>query len=103
MKNNKLKIKNAYAAAIFFIFNFAGLTPLAAQAVPVWVNELEKAFPSRDWVAVVAQGTSQPQAESAAMNALARAFKTDVASLTQASQKFNQIVKDAAGKKNRLL
>jgi hypothetical protein len=100
MKNKALKIKNSYiTAALVFIFSMVGLTALGAQAVPVWVNELEKAFPSRDWVAVTAQGTSQPQAESAAMNALARAFKTDVASLTQASQKFSQIVSDAAGKK----
>jgi hypothetical protein len=84
---------------ILLIFGFAVQPPLTAQAVPVWVNELEKAFPSKDWVAVTAQGTSQPQAESAVMNALARAFKTDVASLTQASQRFSQIVNDAAGKK----
>jgi hypothetical protein len=77
----------------------AGSLPLSAQAVPVWVNELEKAFPSKTWVAVVAQGTSQPQAESAAMNALARAFKTDIASLSQTTQKFSQIVNDSAGKK----
>jgi uncharacterized protein YciW len=44
---------------------------------------------------VVAQGSSQPQAETAAMNALARAFKTDVASITQSSQKFSQIVSGA--------
>ena len=72
---------------------------LYAQAAPTWVQELEKAYPAKDWVAVVAQGTSQAQAESAAMNALARAFKTDVASLTQASQAFSQIVSGAAGKK----
>jgi hypothetical protein len=96
MGNNILKTKSACAVAIFCMF---GLTTLGAQAVPVWVNELEKAFPSRDWVAVVDQGASQPQAESAAMNALARAFKTDVSSLTQASQRFSQIVNEAAGKK----
>jgi len=84
---------------VLFIFSMASLTTLGAQVIPGWVNELEKAFPSRDWVAVVAQGTSQPQTESAVMNALARAFKTDVASLTQASQKFSQIVNEAAGKK----
>jgi len=99
MGDNKLKAKSVYAAAVFCMFSMVGLTRLGAQAVPVWVNELEKAFPSCDWVAVVAQGASQPQAESAVMNALARAFKTDVASLTQASQRFSQIVSDAAGKK----
>jgi hypothetical protein len=34
------------------------------------------------------------------MNALARAFKTDVASLTQTSQRLSQIVNNAAGKKS---
>jgi hypothetical protein len=33
------------------------------------------------------------------MNALARAFKTDVASLTEANRRFSQIVQDAAGNK----
>jgi len=65
---------------------------LYAQAVPGWVNNLEGSFPSRDWVAVVAQGSSQPQAENAAMNALARAFRTDIASLTESSQRFTQII-----------
>ena len=73
---------------------------LYAQAVPGWVNNLEGAYPSQDWVAVAAQGASQAQAESAAMNALARAFRTDVASLTETSQRFNQIVNEAAGKKS---
>jgi hypothetical protein len=63
------------------------------------VTNLEQAFPSRDWVAVTASGTNQSRAEAAAMNALAQAFKTDVASLTQASQQFSQIVSDSAGKK----
>jgi hypothetical protein len=88
-----------FMIAVLFIFGFAGSSPLEAQTVPGWVNELEKAFPSKDWIAVVAQGTSQIQAESAAMNALARAFKTDVASLTHASQKFSQIIIDATSKK----
>ncbi|GHV93306.1 hypothetical protein AGMMS50268_38090 [Spirochaetia bacterium] len=71
-----------------------------AQAAPTWVQNLEQAYPSREWVAVTAQGTSQAQAENAAMNALAQAFKTNVASLTQSSQAFSQIVSEAAGKKS---
>jgi hypothetical protein len=74
------------------------LAPVWAQAVPNWVNDLDKVFPSKDWVAVVANGSSQTQAESAAMNALARAFRTDIASLTQASQKYSEIVDNAAAK-----
>jgi len=93
------KFKTMCAAIVLLMCGCAGSPSVSAQAIPGWVKDLEKAFPSKDWVAVMAQGTSQPQAESAAMNALARAFKTDVASLTQASQRFSQIVSDAAGKK----
>jgi len=73
---------------------------LYAQAVPNWVNNLHQAFPEREWVAVTAQGTDQSQAEAAAMNALARAFRTDVASITHASQQFSQIVNNSAGSRN---
>jgi len=73
---------------------------LYAQAAPGWISNLERAYPSREWVAVTAQGTSQPQAESAAMNALARAFRTDVSSLTNASQAFTQIVDNSQGSRS---
>jgi len=96
MKNCK---RIACAVTALALLGCAGSPKAAAQAAPGWVNDLEKAFPAKDWVAVVAQGSSQPQAESAAMNALARAFKTDVASLTQSSQRYSQIVNDSAGKK----
>jgi len=92
-----MKIKKPLFVAIAL---FAVSFGLHAQAAPGWVKDLSKTFPDKDWVAVVAQGNSQPQAENAAMNALARAFKTDVASLTQASQRFSQIVDNATGSKN---
>jgi len=74
------------------------LPPKPRSPPPNWVTNLENAYPSKDWVAVVANGSSQTQAESAAMNALARAFRTDVAALTQASQKYSEIVDNAAAK-----
>jgi len=94
-----LKIKHSYSVAVPLILFLAVLSPLAAQKAPDWVNNLEKVFPSKDWVAVVEQGNSQPQAENAAMNAIARVFKTDVEGLTRSSQRFSQIVNDTAGKK----
>jgi len=92
-----MKSKLILLTIITFLF---ASNAVYAQKAPEWVNNLEKAFPSRDWVAVSAQGSSQPAAESQAMNALARAFKTDVASLTEASQSFSQIVNNSAGSKN---
>jgi hypothetical protein len=74
--------------------------PPAKGAAPSWVQNLEQAYPSREWAAVTGQGASRDQAESAAMNALARMFKTDVASLTSATRQFSQIVTEAAGKKS---
>jgi hypothetical protein len=68
--------------------------------MPTWVQNLEQVYPAREWIAVIGQGASRGQAEAAAMSALARAFKTDVASLTRASLQFSQIVTEAAGKKS---
>jgi hypothetical protein len=87
-----MKKKVPFFSAIVLLAASSGLY---AQTVPDWVNNLGQAFPDKDWVAVVAQGGSQPQAETAAMNALARAFKTDVESITQSSQKFAQIISGA--------
>lgn len=73
------------------------LPPGSAQKAPLWVSDLESAFPARDWLAVSESGTSLDIAESSAMDALARIFKTDVASLTQTSQQFSEIVNGAEG------
>jgi hypothetical protein len=75
--------------------------PTRAQpaAAPEWVWDLERAYPFSGWVAATGQGASRNEAEDAAMNSLAQAFKTDVASLTEMNQRFAQIVDDA-GKKN---
>jgi flavin-binding protein dodecin len=93
--NFTVVIKSIFAVSLIFL-------PLClhAQTAPNWVNNLHQAFPEREWVAVTAQGTDQPQAEAAAMNALARAFRTDVASITLASQQFSQIVNNSAGSRN---
>jgi hypothetical protein len=81
-------------------FTALGQMPVPAQTAPAWVQNLEQAYPSRDWIAVVASGSSQDRGEVVAMNALARAFRTDVESLTQASQQFSQMVNESAGKKS---
>jgi len=74
----------------------ACVTAQTTQPAPLWVTNLEKAFPSKEWIAVNGQGTNQQQAESAAMNSLARAFRVDIASLTQAAQKYSEIADNAA-------
>jgi hypothetical protein len=92
MRNEKLR-------KLSFLFFLLLLTASNyAQPAPLWVTNLERAYPSKDWIAVNGQGASQTQAESTAMNALARTFRTDIVSLTQASQKYSEIINSAAAK-----
>jgi len=65
-----------------------------------WVNNLEAAYPSRDWVAAVAQGSSRELAEAGAMQALARVFRTDIESINKASLQFSQIIDNSAESRN---
>jgi len=87
----------AVILSVFLMFYM--LLSLSAQT-PDWVINLEKSYPSREWVAVTAQGSSQSQAESSVMNALARVFRTDVTGITQSSQQFSQIISNATGSRN---
>ena len=87
-------------AACYLLFANCGTTPQQTQSMPAWVNNLESVYPSRDWVAVVASGNSQGAAELAAMNLLARVFRTDIAALTQMSQNFSQIIDNSQGSRS---
>jgi hypothetical protein len=82
------------------VFLTCNSTSANIQDAPLWVNNLERAFPSSEWIAVTASGTSQPQAESAAMNMLVRAFRTSVESITQSSLQFSQIIDNSSGSRN---
>jgi hypothetical protein len=66
----------------FMIF---GQMPVSAQTAPAWIQNLEQVYPSREWIAVAASGSSQAWG---------------VESLTQASLQFSQMVNDSAGKKS---
>jgi hypothetical protein len=85
---------------VLCLFGCASGAGISAPHTPVWVNNRENAYPSRDWIAVSAQGVNQQQAEAAAMNALARAFRTNVESITNASLRFSQIVNNAVSMRN---
>jgi len=86
----------------FLVLFSCGNAPAAVSSVtaPNWVTSIESAYPASEWVAVVGQGNNQPVAESNAMNALARVFRTDVASLTQSSQQFSQIISSSANNRS---
>jgi hypothetical protein len=85
------------AICLFFL---TGRMFLTAQTTPAWVQNLEAVYPGQDFIRVSASGANQRAAEAAAMNTLAQVFKTDVVSLTQASQAFVQVISETAGKKS---
>jgi hypothetical protein len=70
-----------------------------AQTAPGWVTDKEKTFPDREWLCVVESAQDRQSAQSAAMNALARVFKTDISGITVAFQQFSQVVNDDGGRK----
>ena len=82
------------------IIGACGTTQTQTKLMPAWVNELESVYPSKDWVAVVVSAPTQNQAESEAMNSLARVFRTDIAALTQMSQNFTQIIDNSQGSRS---
>jgi hypothetical protein len=64
-----------FCLAVFStVFGRMPASAQAAPAVPDWVQNLEQAYPSRDWIAATASGSNQDRAE--AVKALARAFRT---------------------------
>jgi hypothetical protein len=78
----------------------AAIQPLASQdTTPAWVVDLAKAYPDSQWLAVVESAPAKNTAESLALNSLARVFKTDITSLTKATQEFTQAIKETAKKK----
>jgi hypothetical protein len=62
----------------------------AQSGAPLWVTDKGKAFSEKDWVCVVEQAASKGEAQAAAAASLARAFKMDVKSVTNAMQSFSQ-------------
>ncbi|MDR3356150.1 MAG: hypothetical protein LBO04_03070 [Spirochaetaceae bacterium] len=61
----------------------------AQTDAPLWVLDKNKVFGEKDWVCVVEQASSKSEAQSAAAASLARVFKMDVKSVTNAMQNFS--------------
>ncbi|WP_162510678.1 hypothetical protein [Treponema endosymbiont of Eucomonympha sp.] len=86
-----MSLKQMFARILCGFSAFALCAPFAgAQNAPAWVQDAAKAYPERDWVIGAAEAPDRRQAESAARSALAKAFKVDVKSVTNAMQSFSQ-------------
>jgi hypothetical protein len=96
------------ASTVFFILCiFAAALSSCATAegagkgeTPRWVYDLKTVYPDREWLAVIEQAGSRKNAESAALDALARIFHTDVLGVTNAYMEYAQTITSAKKKKN---
>ncbi|GHV90685.1 hypothetical protein AGMMS50268_11880 [Spirochaetia bacterium] len=71
----------------------------AAEAAPLWVTDRNAAFPDSRWLCVVESDRDKNTAQAAALNALARVFRTDILAVTNAYQEFAQVAAGSGNKK----
>jgi hypothetical protein len=62
--------------------------PAGTGVRPLWVTDRNAAFPDGQWLCVVENAKDKDTAQAAAMNALARIFRTDVQGVTTAYEEF---------------
>ena len=65
------------------IFTFLS-SALCFASSPKWITDLEKAFPTEDYVRAVGEGNSESSAKKAALSELSSYFKQTISSQTQA-------------------
>ena len=87
-----------FLAAI--IFSCAGSPKGDSRDTPLWVTEPGKAYPDRDWICVVGSGQDAKSAENAALEGIARVFRVDLVSITNANRQFTESISIVNGKKN---
>ncbi|GHT67437.1 hypothetical protein FACS1894110_12930 [Spirochaetia bacterium] len=71
----------------------------ASLSAPLWVSDRNAAFPDSQWLCVVESAKDKDTAQGAAMNALARVFRTDIQGITNAYQEFAAVAASSGKKK----
>ena len=66
----------------------AAANPKTGSSAPLWVTDLDAAFPNSAWLCAVETGAGKHAAESAALASLAQSFSVDVSSASRASLAF---------------
>jgi hypothetical protein len=89
---------------LFAVLSACATAPGAKKdETPRWVYDLKAEYPDRDWLAVVEQAATRGNAESAAIDALARIFRTDVLGVTNAYMEYTQTITSEKRKKTASL
>ena len=98
-------VKPGRAAVVIFAVFIAAFSSCATAegtqkgGTPRWVYDLKAVYPDNEWLAVIEQAGSRQNAESAALDALARIFHTDVVGVTNAYMEYAQAFTSAKKKK----
>jgi hypothetical protein len=90
--------KTVFSISFRIVLFLAASALYGQDAAPLWVTNKNAAFNEKEWVSVVESAASKDEARNAAASSLARTFKMDVKSVTNAMQSFSQV---ADGGKNR--
>jgi hypothetical protein len=108
-ESNKSRGSVPIAGIFIIVFITVVLSACATSAgakkneTPRWVYDLKAVYPGRDWLAVIEQAPSRKNAESAAVDALARIFRTDVLGVTNAYMEYTQTIASTKKKKTASL
>ena len=70
---------------VFFPLFFITVS-LFAESVPTWLNNLEKEFPSSDYIRAIGNGRTEKKARADALSVLTMRFKTNVKTINTAIQ-----------------
>ncbi|MDR2574923.1 MAG: hypothetical protein LBC52_00605 [Treponema sp.] len=106
MKDTKVLCLIKYTGFLFLaaiLFSCAG-SPKGGSRMPppLWVTDIEKVYPDRDWLVVVEAEQDAKLAERAAVTRLSQVFRVDLVSVTNANRQFAESV-SSVKKKNLLI
>jgi len=100
-----LRLTTKYTDMLFLaalVFSCAGSPQTQAPEAPLWVTEIEKVYPDRDWLVVVEAEKDAKLAERAAVIRLSQVFRVDLVSVTNANRQFAETV-SSVKKKNIII
>ena len=84
-------MKLLYKRSLLVILLFS-LSSLIFCAIPKWLTELEKEYPSNKYLRMIGEGATLKQAESDAVAAIAQNFNVKVKVINQAIKDYNSII-----------
>ena len=93
----------AFTALIAALSSCATAEGTPKDGTPRWVYDFKAVYPDNEWLAVIEQAGSRQNAEAAALDALARIFRTDVVGVTNAYMEYTQAFASAKKKKTASL